>query len=313
MKKVLLTGASGFIGRHCLTLLQAKDYEVHAVSTKPVVPVINETGSNVYWHQADLLNPQSTEELLAEVRPTHLLHLAWYTVPREYWTSTENLSWVQGSLALFQSFVKYGGERAVVAGTCAEYDWDSDCCSETTTALAPTTLYGSCKHALQLILSAFAAQQGLSLAWGRIFFLYGPNEDPARLVASVIQSLLKGQIAPCTSGQQVRDFLYVKDVADAFVSLLVSPATGPINIASGVPVTLREVVEEIGRQFGRPDLIQFGALPDRANDPACLVADITRLREELGWRPNYELTMGLARTIEWWKKEFEIASRGKIK
>ncbi|MDQ6654139.1 MAG: NAD(P)-dependent oxidoreductase [Acidobacteriota bacterium] len=309
MKKVLLTGASGFIGRHCLTLLQAKAYEVHAVSRKPVIPLINEIGSNVYWHQADLLNPQNTEDLLAEVRPTHLLHLAWYAVPREYWTSTENLRWVQGSLALFRSFMKYGGERAVVAGTCAEYDWGSDCCSETTTALAPRTLYGNCKHALQLILSAFAAQQGLSLAWGRIFFLYGPNEDPARLVASVIQSLLKDQTARCTSGQQERDFLYVEDVADAFVALLASQTTGPINIASGVRVMLREVVQEIGRQMSRPDLIQFGALPDSANDPACLVADITRLREELEWQPNYDLKTGLARTIEWWKKEFEMASQ----
>jgi nucleoside-diphosphate-sugar epimerase len=174
MKKVLLTGANGFIGRHCLTLLQAKGYEVHAVSRRTGVLLVNEIDSNVYWHQADLLDPQNTEDLLKEVKPTHLLHLAWYTVPREYWTSSENLRWVQGSLALFQSFMKYGGERAVVAGTCAEYDWGSDCCSETTTALAPKTLYGNCKHALQLILSAFSAQQELSLAWGRIFFLYGP-------------------------------------------------------------------------------------------------------------------------------------------
>ena len=309
MKKVLLTGASGFIGRHCLTLLQAKGYEVHAVSRKPVVPLIGATASNAHWHQADLLNPQNTEDLLAEVRPTHLLHFAWYAVPREYWTSTENLRWVQGSLALFQSFMKYGGERAVVAGTCAEYAWGGDRCSETATALAPTTVYGNCKHALQLILSAFAAQQGLSFAWARVFFLYGPNEDPARLVASVIQSLLKGQVARCSSGHQVRDFLYVEDVADAFVTLLGSQKTGPINIASGVGVRLKDVVEEIGRQLSQPDLIQFGALADSTDDPACLVADVTRLREELEWQPNYDLKTGVARTIEWWKKELERASR----
>jgi nucleoside-diphosphate-sugar epimerase len=308
MKKLLITGASGFIGRHCLTLLQAKGYEVHAVF-RTATPLTNEIGSKVYWHQADLLNPQITEDLLAEVRPTHLLHLAWYAVPKEYWTSTENLLWVQGSLALLQLFMKYGGERAVVAGTCAEYDWGSDCCSETTTALVPATLYGTCKHALQLILSAFAAQQGLSLAWGRVFFLYGPNENPARVVAGVIQSLLNGQTASCTSGQQVRDFLYVEDVADAFVALLESQTIGPINIASGVRVTLREVVEEIGRQMNRPDLIQFGVLPDSANDPACLVADITRLLEELEWQPRYDLKTGLARTIEWWRNEFEMASQ----
>ena len=307
MKKVLLTGGSGFIGRHCLTLLETKGYEVHAAARKPVSSLITEMGSNVHWHQADLLNPQNTEDLLAEVRPSDLLHLAWYAVPRKYWTSTENVRWVEGSLALFQSFMKHGGERAVIAGTCAEYDWANECCSETTTALAPSTLYGNCKHALQIILSSLAAQQGLSLAWGRIFFLYGPNENPARLVASVIQSLLKGQTAPCSSGQQVRDFLYVEDVADAFVALLASQTTGPINIASGDRVMIREVVEEIGRQMSRLDLIQFGALRDSPNDPACLVADITRLRAELGWQPHYDLKTGLARTIESWRKEFEIS------
>jgi nucleoside-diphosphate-sugar epimerase len=128
-------------------------------------------------------------------------------------------------------------------------------------------------------------------------------------VASVIQSLLKGQIARCTSGQQVRDFLYVEDVADAFVTLLASQTKGPINIASGTRVMLREVVEEIGRQINRPDLIQFGALPDSANNPACLVADITRLQKELEWQPNYDLKTGLAHTIEWWKKEVEMPSQ----
>jgi nucleoside-diphosphate-sugar epimerase len=309
MKKVLLTGASGFVGRQCLIALQVKGYEVHAVSKRTVTSLTTEEAAKVCWHQADLLNPQETEDLLNEVRPSHLLHLAWYAEPKKYWTSTENIRWVQGSLALFQSFMKYGGERAVVAGTCAEYDWSGNCCSEVNTALAPATLYGTCKHALQLILSAFAAQEGLSLAWGRIFFLYGPNEDPGRLVASVIQSLLKGQVARCTSGRQVRDFLHVKDVADAFVRLLASQTTGPINIASGGKTTLREVVEEIGRQMGRPDLVQFGALPDSANDPVCLVADITRLREELEWQPRYDLKRGLAHTIEWWKKELETASQ----
>ena len=309
MKRVLLTGASGFIGRQCLKPLQATGFEIHAVSRTPATSLNNEVYSNVCRHETDLLDPEATEDLLREVGPSHLLHLAWYAEPKEYWTSTENLRWVQGSLALFQSFVKHGGERAVVAGTCAEYDWGSDLYSETTTPLAPKTLYGNCKHGLQLILSAFAAQRGLSFAWGRIFFLYGPNEDPARLVSSVIRSLQKGEVARCTSGKQVRDFLYVADVADGLVSLLASRATGPINIASGVKVTLREVVEEIGRQMSRQDLIQFGALPDNVTDPKSLVADIGRLRTELGWQPSHDLKEGLARTIEWWQKEFDPESQ----
>lgn len=297
MKRVLLTGARGFVGRQCVPLLIERGYEVHAVSSK--APAENIAG--VEWHRADLLDSVHVAELLAQTRPTHLLHLAWYAVPGKYWTSLENLRWVRASLDLLQAFAQHGGRRVVVAGTCAEYDWRYGYCSEKVTPLEPSTLYGTCKHSLRLMLDALAVQSELSAAWGRIFFVYGPHEYPERLIASVIRSLLGDQVARCSHGNQIRDFLYVSDVAEACVCLLESDVIGPVNIASGRPVALREVIFEIARKLNREDLIRLNAVPAAPNEPPLLVADVKRLTEEVGWKPKYELNEGLGSTIEWWQ------------
>ena len=157
-----------------------------------------------------------------------------------------------------------------------------------------------------MIFESYAKQSGVSAAWGRIFFPYGPYEYPDRLVPSVINALLKGEEARCTNGEQVRDFLYVEDIADAFVSLLESEVQGAVNIASGKPTAVKEIICEIGRQLGRSDLIRLGALPQREGDPNFLVADVKRLNEEVGWAPKTDLVSGIKKTIEWWKKAKEI-------
>lgn len=297
MKKVLLTGATGFIGRHCLPLLMAQGYEVHAVDTKAA----GRNHSGLQWHKADLLDPIQVHMLMEKVQPTYLLHFAWYAVPGKYWTSPENERWVQASQTLLQTFVEHGGRRVVAAGTCAEYDWEQGRCSESTTPLTPVTLYGSCKNTLRESLEAFSRESGLSNAWGRIFFVYGTGEHPNRLVSSVICSLLKGESIPCSSGHQKRDFLFVEDVASAFVTLLGSDVKGAVNIGSGVAVSVREIIEAISKRIGSSDLIRYGELSVPPNDPPLLVADVRRLREEVCWVSRYSLRQGLEKTIEWWK------------
>lgn len=303
MKRVLVTGATGCIGRHALPELVTHGWEVHAVSSRGVAE-----NADIVWHQADLLDPQQVRLVTKRARASHLLHLAWYIAPGRWASAPENFAWVQASLELLHAFQRDGGTRVVTAGSCLEYDWNYGYCSEIRTPCAPHTAYGVCKHALQMLTSAFTAGTDLTSAWGRVFFLYGPYEHPERLVASVVRSLLSGEPARCSHGNQIRDYLFAQDVADAFVALLDSNLTGPVNIASGQPVALKDIVTRIGSLVGRADLIRLGAIPAAPTDTPLVVADITRLRDELGWRPRWSLDQGLEPTIAWWRSRMPAAT-----
>jgi nucleoside-diphosphate-sugar epimerase len=291
--RVLVTGGSGFIGRHCLPLLVDLGYEIHAVKSRSVA-----AEHGVTWHATDLLAPAATRELVARVRPTHVLHLAWFATPGAYATSLVNLQWAAAGPTLMAALIEYGVRRVVAIGTCAEYDWTSGPCDEQSTPLMPTTLYASCKHAWRVAYEAMARSSGVPAAWARIFLLYGPGEHPKRLVPSVIQPLLRGEVAELSAATQVRDFLYVKDVASALVALLDSPVVGSVNIGSGHGSTVRDLALTIATQIGRPDLVRFG---EPTQEPPQLIAATTRLFDEVGWRPQYDLTTGMSETIAWWR------------
>jgi nucleoside-diphosphate-sugar epimerase len=297
--RVLVTGASGFVGFPVVTELARRGHDVHAITSR-TAPA---GGGGVTWHQGDLAARGGVDALVAGIAPEALVHAAWYVEPGRFWTAVENVDWVGRSLSLLRAFVAAGGRRAVLLGTCAEYDWTEpqEFLAELGSPLGPATLYGSAKDGLRRVAGAYAAQAEIELAWGRLFFLYGPREQPARLVPAVVRSLLRGESVATTSGAQVRDLLHVDDVAGAIVALLESAAVGPVNIASGSGVTLREVIGEVAALVGRPELVRFGELPERPGEPERLVADVTRLRAEVGYHPRLTLAEGLAATVEWWR------------
>jgi nucleoside-diphosphate-sugar epimerase len=299
MNRLLITGGGGFIGRHCLPLLaDLGAYEVHAVSSRQ-----RAEAAGVAWHTADLLEPDEVERIIDRVRPSHLLHLAWYTEHGKYWSDPENLQWVRGTLDLVQRFGEGGGRRAVMAGTCAEYDWRYGYCREQITPLVPASLYGVCKNAARSVVERYCQDTGISWAWGRVFFAYGPHEPAGRLVPSVIAALSRREPARCSHGRQLRDFLHVRDVAAAFVALLDSDVQGAVNIASGQPVAVRDVARRIAAAMESDDLLQLGALQARVDEPPLLVADVGRLTNEVGWEPTLNLDAGLRHTILWYEEQ----------
>ena len=190
---------------------------------------------------------------------------------------------------------------------CAEYDWSRvEVCDELSSPLATAqddsvSPYAACKIALQRTLEDIGRREHLSTAWGRIFFQFGPHEHPDRLVPSVICNLLLKRAAPCSHGRQVRSFLHVADVGEAFAAVLDSELEGPVNIGSDERIALADLVERIGRQIGRPELLRIGARPAAPREPSLLVPEIHRLRDEARWRPRFTLNDGLSDSIAWWR------------
>jgi nucleoside-diphosphate-sugar epimerase len=218
------------------------------------------------------------------------------------WDSLDSVEWVEASLRLLRAFGNAGGQRAVFVGSCAEYDWSYGLCSEAHTPTVPASLYGASKDGLRRIAEAAARKLDVSLAWARPFFLYGPYEHTDRLVPAIVRPLLRGQPAACSEGSQLRDYLHVADAAAALTALLESAATGPVNIGSGTPVRVRDIVATLGDALGRPDLIRYGAIPGSSEQAPLLLADLSRLRREVGWSPRIDLPAGLDDAIAFWRR-----------
>jgi nucleoside-diphosphate-sugar epimerase len=286
MSTVLLTGATGLVGVHARAALESAGHRVIAVA-RHGAPVI-----------ADLLDASQRKELIAAQRPSHWLHLAWETRHAIYWTAPDNEAWLAASRDLLKLFIAAGGERAVMAGTCAEYDWTklSRAPVAEDAPLGPTTVYGRCKIAFAEALM----QSGVSAANGRIFLLIGPGEHPDRLAPSIARALISGKPAECTAGSQIRDFIHPRDAGEALAALALSKVSGAVNIGTGVPHSVREVAQALGRVAGRPDLLRLGALPSRPDDPPFLVADTARLRNEVGYAPKISFEEMLADAYQWW-------------
>lgn len=299
-ERVLVTGASGFIGKHVPSLLAARGYEVHLVG-RAAGPAIDLSGHA--YHQADLLQDVEVQTLMAKIRPSRLLHLAWYVEPGKYWNSLSNLEWAAASLRLFQVFSEHGGKRFVGAGTCAEYDWSHETLVPGQTPLNPSTLYGAAKAHLGQLLTTAAADAKVSVAWGRIFFPFGPGEHVGRLLPQVIRGLLRNEDIPLTKGLQVRDFVFSEDVAQIFAALVDGSQEGAVNVASGEGRSIRGLLELVVRHLGEADHLRFGARPDGNDASPRMLADVTVLKDVAAGLPLIGVEEGIVRTIAWWKNQ----------
>ena len=299
MKKILITGASGFIGRQVTREMIARGYTVYAPSLAATLP----QQEGLIQHELDFFKPGALRDYLKEHQFENLIHLAWYVGPKCH-MHPGNADWLCLSLEMLKHFIENGGKKFLGAGSVSEYDFSYGLLREDETPLNNPSLYGQSKAALYKVGGALCRQAGVDFKWARIFNLYGPYERAARLMPSVICSMLKGEevkVSPCT---KFLDYLHVEDTARGIAMLFASPVTGAVNISSGQPVQLRVIVEEIARQIGFKGKIHWGALEENFADPV-LVGANERLTKEVGWKPNYTLASGLEQTINWWKEHLK--------
>jgi len=289
--RVLVTGASGFIGRPLVRALVEAGWPVVGASRRR--PATDPGVAD--WIETDLLT-RDPQALAAAARAETLIHLAWIATPGVYAHSLENLDWLRVSAALSAAFLADGGRRLVGAGTCLEYD------VEPGHSTGPRTIYAAAKHACRLAFERqVAAVEGASLAWTRIFFLLGAEDHPDRFAPSLARRLAAGESAEISQGLVERDFIDVRDCARAIAALAGAEASGSFDIASGRGWRLRDLAEAIAAKAGRPDLLRVNPRLDRAGEPPRLVGDPEPLRLAADITPIYSIDQSIADLLRHWE------------
>lgn len=294
--RVLVTGATGFIGARAVAALVSRGAEVHAAVIEPEGSV-----PGAQSHVVDLFDETAVGVVLDHVRPTYLLHLAWYVEHGRFWTAPQNLDWAVRARTLVQQFAATGGQRVVGVGTCAEYGGAEGACDESTTPVVPTTIYGQSKAAGWFLMQAAARTAGIDAAWARIFHVFGPGEAEARLVPSLVRPLLAGEPATCRAGAHVRDLIDVADLGDALAAITLSTTTGAVNVGSGTRARLGDVARRLAALCGHEDLLTVEEGRSTPDNPRVLVPHLDRLQREVGWHSPATLEARLVEVVDWWR------------
>ena len=268
MKQVLLTGGTGFVGRQILARLLERNCEVRLAVRKP--HDILATVEQVVVEDLFMASQDELERLCKGI--DLVIHAAWYAVPGKYLTADENLICLSGTLEFAKAAQRSGVSRFVGVGTCFEYDL-AEGYLRTNTKLSPATLYGACKAAAFLSLVQLMRCGGQSFAWCRLFYLFGHGEDERRLVPYIRTQLAAGKTAELTSGKQIRDYINVVEAGRQIADVSLGDLEGPLNICSGTPVTVADLARSIADEYGRRDLLAFGAREETLGDPLCVFGE----------------------------------------
>lgn len=289
--RVLVTGASGFIGSHLCRRLATLGAEVHAVSRDPQG---QQTGAQ--WWQCDLTDFKRVKDILASVRPDLVYHLASCV------TGSRDLSMVlpilQANLVsavnLMSAAAESGCRRIVLAGSLEEPQGADP---------VPSSPYAAAKWAASGYARMFEALYAVQTISLRIAMVYGPGQaDSSKLIPYVIRSLLQGEAPKLSSGRREVDWIYVDDVVDAMIACADIADTDcfSVEIGSGSQVSIREVAERLCRLISPSMRPILGAVADRPQDRSW-IANVAPAREKLGWQPRTALDDGLRMTVDWYR------------
>ena len=267
----LLTGATGFVGRQVLRALGERGVRVRVVVRDgKQCQLAYQDGIEAVVTTPDLFVENSDWWANVCMGIDTVVHVAWYAEPGKYLQSTQNLDCLIGTLQLAKGAAQSGVRRFVGIGTCFEYELGGGILS-VDTPLRPLTPYAGTKAAAFIALSQWLPSQNVRFAWCRLFYLYGEGEDARRLVPYLRTKLAAGEPAELTSGNQIRDFLDVREAGRMIVETALGDRQGPVNICSCDPVTVRQLAEQVADEYGRRDLLRFGARADNLTDPSCVV------------------------------------------
>ena len=303
-KKVLVTGASGFVGSYLTRQLVRQGADVYAwtASTQRLWR-LSDVAEQVCLSQVDIRNFQQVQEACRKIQPEFIYHLAAYGVNYDEQDVVQAVAVnVQGTTHLLEALSEMGCRKIVGTGTWAEYGAKDHPIRENE-PLEPIGLYGCTKAAATTIALGIASFRRLPLIILRPFSIYGPGEGNYKFIPTVIRSCLKKQSPRLTSCRQVRDYLFIEDLIDAYLKAAEADAGSfpVVNVASGRPVALTEIVSSILKHF--PDVQPaFGALPDREQEIWSVQADVSRSRDALGWHPAHSLERGIEHTVAWYRE-----------
>ncbi len=289
-KRVFITGGTGLIGRELYAPLATHGFEPYVLTVDDNHPILPQ----VTWIKGNLFDETCLAKALAQIQPQYLLNLAWCT-SGDYQTSPLNFDFVRAGLTLLHHFANNGGQRTVFAGTCMEYAAQKTLLKESD-SISPLNLYARCKDNLHRLAQDFCTAYHISFGYGRIFYVYGRKEHPSRLTAALLNALRAGNSFTIAHAQLLRDYMYAKDIAAAFVALLDSPVQGSVNICTSRAVSLADYTRTLARLLGREDLLVLDQQP--AAQPLLIAGDNTRLTQEVGFTPHYSLAQALQEIIE---------------
>ena len=288
--RVLVTGGNGFIGKYLLSILERKNIDYITIGRSDCNHKKNHISIN-------MLGNESFTKIINEINPTHLIHLAWYTEHGKFWNSPLNLEWIIATQKILEAFYEAGGKHALIAGTCAEYDFKYGYLIEDITPTNPESLYGISKDATRRMSELIAKKYNLKLGWARIFYPYGVGEHSSRLIPALFNVFRNKLTAFGVKKSSYRDLLHVVDVATAIFECSINKVTGNINICSGKPIQLFELVNSIASILGKDSKIILEKYPELTNAPEMIIGSNMKIRE-IGWQQTICLEEGLKNYLE---------------